>query len=204
MGRGGRPVRIPDTPPSDPQKFSNLSFSKLRFGAKWAAPRAPNFFFFAGMRHALEFFNTLMCVHSKCSVRIGDFGSTPGGGRLGPVQRLLFHQAIGAFERQISKTRRCTNVVCCEVLSSGRLAKRAAMQIPLVAWRLALGIRTPTLWFGPWSWGYALRPFGVAPRVWDTDSLTLVWPLELGIRTPGLWCGLWSWGYRHPRFGVAP
>ena len=30
-------------------------------------------------------------------------------------------------------------------------------------WPLELGIRTPTLWRGPFSWGYGLPRFGVAP-----------------------------------------
>ena len=45
--RGGRPVRIPDVPPppQDPPKFSNPSFSKLRFWRKVLAPKAPKIFF---------------------------------------------------------------------------------------------------------------------------------------------------------------
>ena len=39
---------------------------------------------------------------------------------------LPFHQTISAFERRFSKTKRYTNVICCQVLSSGRLAGGAA------------------------------------------------------------------------------
>ena len=81
---------------------------------------------------------------------------------------------------------------------------------------LELGIRTPTLWRGPLSWGYGLPRFGVAPCIRDTDSHALAWPLELGIRictlwrgplelgiwTPTLWRGPSSWGYGLPCFGT--
>ena len=33
----------------------------------------------------------------------------------------------------------------------------------VLVWPLELGIRTPTLWCGPLSWGYGLPHFGVAP-----------------------------------------
>ena len=45
--QGGRPVRIPDPPPplQTPPKFSNPSFSNLRFWGKGSAPRRRIFFF---------------------------------------------------------------------------------------------------------------------------------------------------------------
>ena len=46
---------------------------------------------------------------------------------------LYFHQTISAFGRHISKTRRYTNVVCCQVLSSGIFSRRAAIQMSFVA-----------------------------------------------------------------------
>ena len=115
-----------------------------------------------------------------------------------------FHQTISAFERQISKTGRYTNVVCCEVKilhleenpgpsatpnffrGERRYCVLSFFLVSLshaLAWPLELGIWTPTLWRGPSSWGYGLPRFGVAPQVGDTDSHALVWPLELGIRT---------------------
>ena len=126
--RGGRPVQIPDPPPSRPPKIFEPVFLQIEILGKMGGAIGAEHFF-AAMRHALELLNTPMCVRSKCSVRIGDFGSTPGGGG---VLILLFHQAISPFERQISKTRRYTNVVCCEVLCSRRLARRAAIQMSFV------------------------------------------------------------------------
>ena len=43
-----RPPAQPNpTPPPDPPKFSNPSFSNLRFWGKGSAPKAPKIFFFA-------------------------------------------------------------------------------------------------------------------------------------------------------------
>ena len=78
------------------------------------------------------------------------------------------------------------------------------MDSHISVWPLELGIWTPTLRYGPWSWGYGLPRFGVASRVGDMDHHASLWPLELGLWTPMLWCGLWSWGYGLPCFGVAP
>ena len=82
--------------------------------------------------------NTIL---SNEKVRIYFFRIFPGGGG-SPAWSLyappffgvclFFHQTISAFERQINKTRHYTNVACCEVLSSGRLARQAAIQMSFV------------------------------------------------------------------------
>ena len=64
--RGGQPVRIPDPPPPlqtppHPPKFSNASFSNLRFLGKVLAPKAPKFFFWPPEG---VFFFTL-CVYTQ-------------------------------------------------------------------------------------------------------------------------------------------
>ena len=81
--QGGRLVRIPSPPlpppPSGPPKVLEPVFLQIEIlGKMGGAIGAENFF--AGMRQAVEFLNIPMCVYPKCSVRTGDFGSTPGGG----------------------------------------------------------------------------------------------------------------------------
>ena len=73
-----------------------------------------------------------------------------------------------------------------------------------LVWPLELGIWTPILWCGPFSWGYGLPRFGVASWVKDVVLDALVWPLWLWIWTSMLWCGLLSWAYGVQGFGVAP
>ena len=67
--QGGRPVRIPDPPPPPPlqtlPKFSNPSFSNLRFWGKESAPKVPKFFF--ALHEGVYFFVYPMCLHSKYS-----------------------------------------------------------------------------------------------------------------------------------------
>ena len=54
--QGGRPVRIPAPPPSrPPPKFSNPSFSILRFWGKGSAPKAPKIFFWPFLRGYIFF-----------------------------------------------------------------------------------------------------------------------------------------------------
>ena len=63
--QGGRPVRIPDPPSpleTPPPKFSNSSFSNLRFWGKGSAPKTPKIFFLPFLRG--YFFFTL-CVYTQ-------------------------------------------------------------------------------------------------------------------------------------------
>ena len=70
-------------------------------------------------------------------------------------------------------------------------------------WPFDLGIRTPALWRGPFSWGDGLPSFGVALGVEDIDSHASVRLRELLIRTPMPCCGPLRWGDGVPCFGVA-
>ena len=63
MSEGGRRV---------PSKFSNPSFSNVRFWGKVLAPKAPNFFFF-WPSEGVMFFSYPMCLHSNYSEFCGEF-----------------------------------------------------------------------------------------------------------------------------------
>ena len=65
----------PPPPPFGPPKVFEPVFLQIEILGK-VGGTAGTKIFLVGMRHALELLNTPMCVYSKCSVRIGDFGST--------------------------------------------------------------------------------------------------------------------------------
>ena len=72
--QGGWPVRIPDPPPPlhTPPKFSNPSFSNLRFWGKGSAPKALKIFL-CPSRGRIFFFFCPMCLYSKYSEFCGEF-----------------------------------------------------------------------------------------------------------------------------------
>ena len=116
---------------------------------------------------------------------------------------LPFHQTISAFERQISKTRRYTNVVCCEVLSSGRLTTN----VICCEVKILHSEQNPGPSAAPNSFRGERTAFFLSFFVVSLSHF-VVWPLELGLGTRNPRFVAWplelGLGTRNPRFVAWP